>query len=43
MIGLAMVLVAIAAIVVLNNVLEQRAEQPDDTYTPPDVPRQFQK
>ena len=43
MIGLAMVLVAIVVTVVLNEVLEQRAEQPDDTYTPPAVPRPFDK
>jgi hypothetical protein len=43
MFGLAMVLVAIAVTVVLNEVLEQRAEQPEDTYTPPAVPRPFDK
>ena len=43
MIGLAMVFVAIAVTVVLNEVLEQRAEQPEDTYTPPALPRQFDK
>ena len=43
MIGLAMVVVAITVMVVLNEVLEQRAEQPDNTYTPPAVHQPFEK
>ncbi|MEI6204091.1 MAG: hypothetical protein WCP68_19250 [Enhydrobacter sp.] len=40
---MAMIVVAIGVTIVLNEVLEQRAEQPEDTYTPPAVPKPFDK
>ncbi len=43
MIGVAMIVVAIGVTIVLNEVLEQRAEQPEDAYTPPAVPKPFDK
>ena len=43
MIGLALLLGAIAVVAVLDQILEQRAEQPGETYTPPAVTGEYEK
>ncbi len=39
--GLGMMVVAAAIILFLGVTLEQRAEQPDDAYVPPAVPKPY--
>ena len=43
LIGVVMVVVALAITMYLADRLEQKAIQSEDTYTPPEPPRQFSK